>query len=325
MNATPSNSRFMAAVRDSASAEVPSRTVGDWSDEVWRVYGALEVMVPNDGRFGGSLTQRRFDHLQTVDMRSSPFAVRRTDSMIRTHPVESIVATMLVAGEGLVVQDGRSCALQAGDLTFLDSRRPYSMVLDSTPRVLDFVWPREHFGLSDTECEAVTARPLLAASPIGRWLAPALVGLHEIDQGLSEAGAIRIADGVRGLLVTAALELATPEEGNGRWRQQYDDIVKFIARNLDSDELSVDQIAETFFMSKRSVHRLFARFGNTVTAVIRDIRLEEARQRMVSNAYRHQSVSFIASQLGFSSLQVFSRAFTAKYGIGPKQYRAAQG
>ncbi|WP_459986695.1 AraC family transcriptional regulator [Nocardioides sp. AN3] len=42
---------------------------------------------------------------------------------------------------------------------------------------------------------------------------------------------------------------------------------------------------------------------------------------MISRAHRTQSVSFIASQLGFSTLQVFSRAFTAKYGVGPRRYR----
>ena len=156
---------------------------------------------------------------------------------------------------------------------------------------------------------------------MGRWLSPALIGLYEMDGGVSPSGAIRIADGISNLIVTAALELADPDDPTHRWRRQYDEMIKFIEHNLDDLALSVDSIAENFFMSTRSVHRLFAKFDTTVASTVRDLRLETARRMMLSPSQRTKSVSFIASQLGFSSLQVFSRAFTAKYGVGPKHYR----
>ncbi|WP_243839044.1 helix-turn-helix domain-containing protein [Aeromicrobium yanjiei] len=300
-----------------------ARSLSDWSQEVWNVYGALEVVVPNDQPFGATLDKHSFDKLDTVELRTSPQTVRRTDSMVKTHPVDSLVVSLFVEGQGLIVQDGRSCSLAAGDFAFIDSRRPYSMVLETEARVIDFIWPRELLGLTDAECLAATGRPVPGASPMGRWLSPALVGLHEMRDGVSSAGAGRIVGSVSDLLVTAALELAEPDEVGDRWRGQFEQVIKFVERNLDCSDFGVDQIAEEFFMSKRTVHRLFARFDTTVACAVRDMRLELARQRMLSPAYRSQSVSFIASQLGFSSLQVFSRAFTAKFGVGPKGYRDA--
>ncbi len=108
---------------------------------------------------------------------------------------------------------------------------------------------------------------------MGGWLSPALLGLHEMEEGVSESGAARIADGIAYLLLTAALELTDPYGSADRWRQQYDDMLRFIRRNIDDPDLSTESLVENFFVSARSVHRTFARLGTTPAAVIKDLRL----------------------------------------------------
>ncbi|WP_165943775.1 helix-turn-helix domain-containing protein [Saccharopolyspora karakumensis] len=300
---------------------IEAQSPREWADVIREVYGGLDVMARTQQPFKGVLIRRSLDRLQTVELRISPQFYQRTASLAKQHPSEDLFVTMIVEGQALVVQDGRSCELNAGDFVFVEGQRPYSVILGKASRLIDFAWSQHGVGLSWNERRQVTARTFSAKSPIGRWLSPALLGLHEMEEGVSEFGAARLADGIACLLVTAALELTSPNGPADRWRQQYDEMVRFIKRNIDDPDLSADSLVENFFMSGRSVHRIFAKFGTTPAAIIRDMRLEEARRMMLSRAYQTQSVSFIASQLGFSSLQVFSRAFRAKYGVGPKRYR----
>ncbi|WP_165943779.1 helix-turn-helix domain-containing protein [Saccharopolyspora karakumensis] len=309
-----------AAAR-SAVGTVETQNPREWADVMWDVYGGLEVVTQSEQPCAGAMVRRSIDRLHTLELRLTPQTHRRTASMVESHPSDDVFVAMITEGQALVVQDGRSCTLGPGDFAFVESSRPYSAIYETSSRLIDFAWPRHAIGLSESECQSVTARAFRAASPLGRWLSPALIGLHQMDEGVSQAGVVRIADGISDLLVTAALELASPDDPTDRWRPQYDQMIKFIERNLDETELTADFLAENFFMSTRSVHRLFAKFDTTVASAIRDMRLEEARRMMLSHSHRTKSVSFIASHCGFSSLQVFSRAFTTKYGVGPKQYR----
>jgi AraC-like DNA-binding protein len=307
------------------NAVVDTHDLKRWAGAIWATYGALHI-VPDEGTgFSGSLTRRDFDRLKAVELVGSPQTFHRTAPMVNSHPAEDLIVSMIVEGEGLIVQDGRSCALGPGEFALLESTRPYTMVIQQPARLIDFAWPRDAIGLSEGESSELTARAFRSDSPMGRWLSPMMLDLYEMKSGLSESGAIRVANSLADLLVTAALELSRPDQADARSRQQYDDMVRFVERNLDNPDLSAESVADEFFVSTRTVHRLFARFGITVAAVIRDLRLEACRQMMLSPSHRSQSISYISSQFGFSSLQVFSRAFTAKYGGSPKQYRSARG
>jgi AraC-like DNA-binding protein len=206
----------------------------------------------------------------------------------------------------------------------VDSTRPYTSTLTQTCRLIDFSWPRQELGLNNNESRNVTARTVRLDSPMGSVLSPMLLRLYEMNDGLSSAGETRLQKAIADLVVTAALEIDTPGHADIRSREQYDAMLRFIERNLEDPNLSAETIAAAFFMSTRTVHRLFARFETSAAAAIRDRRLEACRQMMLSPSHRSCSISYLADQFGFSSLQVFSRMFTAKYGLAPKLYRDAR-
>jgi AraC-like DNA-binding protein len=303
------------------ASTINTRDLDHWSGALWETYGAMDVVPEGEGQFSASLSRRDFDRLKAVDVRGTPQTFHRTATMIKSDSANDLILTMVVQGSGLLVQDGRTASLGPGEFALLESVRPYSMLLDEPTRLIDFTWPRETIGLSESESYELTARPFGSSSPMGRLLSPLLLDLYRMDGGLSPVGSIRLANSIADLLVTAALELNRPDEFEVRSRHQYDEIIRFIERNLDDPSLSADSVAEAFFFSSRTVHRLFARHGGTVASVVRDMRLEACRQMMLSSVHRGKSISYIASQFSFSSLQVFSRAFTTQYGTAPKAYR----
>ncbi len=88
---------------------------------------------------------------------------------------------------------------------------------------------------------------------------------------------------------------------------------------LSNEKLSVEDMAEQLAMSRTQLHRkVKALTGQSTGEFIRNYRLEYAYQLLEQNA---GSVSEVAFQVGFSSASYFSKAFSAKYGMSPKEVR----
>jgi len=298
------------------------RDIGSWAHTIHDVYGGLEIIPDEASPFAGKLVRRSVDKLKTVELRVSPQTYLRTSALTESHPSDEVFVTFVVSGRVLIVQGGRTCELADGDFAFVESSSPYTTVVaERGAHLIDFTWRRHELALSDAEWQSATAQAVKSSSTVGRLVAPVLAGVLALDDGISRAGNARFVAGLSTLLTTAALELTLPEESEDRWRSDYEKMLQYVEQNLGEPDLSAEVLAERFFMSSRSVHRIFSNFGTTVASVIRDKRLESTRYMMLSQNHRTQSVSFIASQFGFSSLQVFSRAFSAKFGMSPTKYR----
>jgi AraC-like DNA-binding protein len=306
---------------DSRDEVVTSDDVEHWSNAICDAYGSLHIVPERGDRFTASLSRKNFDRLMAVEMAATPQAFHRTAPMVTRSPTDDFIVTLVLRGQGVLVQDGRMCTIGPGEFVFMTSSRPYSCTYESEFQVYDFAWPREAIGLSVGESEALTARTFASHSPMAQWLRPTLLNLLDLDQHISPAGATRVANGLAGLVAAAALELSEPDAADDRSRRQYDDMLSYIEHHIDDPHLSSESLGEAFFVSDRTVNRLFARFGQPAANVIRDRRLEACRLMMLSPAHRSKSISYIASQFGYSSIQGFSRAFSSKYGLSPRDYR----
>lgn len=184
-----------------------------------------------------------------------------------------------------------------------------------------YTWPRESIPLSESRSQQLTARTVCADSAVGQLLSPMLSGLLLADREISPGTAIRLADEIAELAITAALEESEPDEPDSRERRLYGSMLRYIETHIDDPDLTPQQIAQAFFVSTRTLHRLFARFGETVATTIRVRRLESCRQAMLLPHNARRSLTDIAAQFGFADLAVFSRAFTAMYKVSPSRYR----
>jgi transcriptional regulator GlxA family with amidase domain len=85
------------------------------------------------------------------------------------------------------------------------------------------------------------------------------------------------------------------------------------------DEITSERMAEQVSMSPRHFRRVFAdTFGTSPTRFIEHLRLEQACMRLTRG---RTSIERIASSVGFHSADVFRRAFRARYGATPSEYR----
>ena len=93
----------------------------------------------------------------------------------------------------------------------------------------------------------------------------------------------------------------------------------YIHRNLD-ENISLEGLCEAARYSKWHALRIFKEvFGKTPFEYIRALRLTTAAQRIRSNS--DANILDVAVDAGFTSHEGFIKAFRARFGINPSQYR----
>lgn len=92
-----------------------------------------------------------------------------------------------------------------------------------------------------------------------------------------------------------------------------------IDNNLTDSDLEIDKLSHLLGMSRSQMHRkIKALTGQTPSLFIRAIRLKKAKELLETTA---MNVSEVAYQVGFSTPNYFSDAFTETYGIRPSQVK----
>ena len=91
---------------------------------------------------------------------------------------------------------------------------------------------------------------------------------------------------------------------------------------IPTGRCTVDRVAESLGVDRRTVHRHLAREGTSFTRVLADARRDMA-ERYVAQAAR--PLSDVAELLGFASQSAFGAWFRAQYGCTAGAWRAAHG
>jgi len=99
-----------------------------------------------------------------------------------------------------------------------------------------------------------------------------------------------------------------------------DNVRRLVYGSLSSGRCSVERIASSLSMDRRTLYRHLARDRETFSSIVDTVRIDLA-QRYVQD--RGRSLSEVARVLGFSCLSAFSRWFRHKFGRSPLSWRDA--
>lgn len=114
------------------------------------------------------------------------------------------------------------------------------------------------------------------------------------------------------------LAAPTPSEiAAYRFDPKMEEVTDYIRSHLDED-LSIDQLARTFFLSRYYLmHRFKEVYGCTIHQYIRQKRLQQAAEQI------RQGVPVLkaAADAGFGDYSVFLRAFRSVYGRSPREWK----
>lgn len=108
--------------------------------------------------------------------------------------------------------------------------------------------------------------------------------------------------------------LAAQSRGGGRM----DALVEWLIAHL-GEAITVEAMADRVAMSTRNFRRVFAEsFGTTPARFVEHLRLDQACLQLAES---RAPIQRIASDVGFNSGDAFRRAFRARFGASPLEYR----
>jgi AraC-like DNA-binding protein len=257
---------------------------------------------------------------------ASRHTVERTPELIARGDRKYFKLSLMLAGNGLLVQDNREAVLQPGDLAIYDTNRPYSLVFDDDFRNLVIMFPQHMVDLPvDAIAQLTAVRMSGREEGLTGMIVPFLAQMANNLDHVSGTAGVRLTRSAVDLVTTVLAHQLDLDRGSGSGnghRALAQRIRQFIDTNLASVDLGPTQIAAAHFISTRHLHSVFHEQGTTVSSWIRERRLERCRRDLLDVLLADRPVAAIAARWGFVDAAHFSRVFRAAYGVSPSELRS---
>jgi AraC-like DNA-binding protein len=284
----------------------------------------LRVDALTGAEVRGSVSTRELDAVRVARFTGSPVAAARTGDHIDVSPGDDYLLALHVRGLARASQRGREVTLRPGDMALLDSALPYRIELwgDGEFEHIAYRVPRARLDArADGLARAVAVRvpwdsdagrlamPYLRTLASPAWRTPAAAAGAWVETGL---------DLITGALVSAAgLELV-----RSRRAESLAQLKRYARVHLGDPDLTPRAVADANYMSARHLHRLFEREQETFGGWLRAERLVRCRRDIADPRLGEIPIAEIAARWGFRSPAHFTRAFSARFGLSPREHRA---
>lgn len=215
-------------------------------------------------------------------------------------------------------QSGRNCALEPGDLCFLDACEAFTLGGAGSSELIVLEMPRDAVTGTHPFLGSHTACALKDGSPGARLLRNTVLGLAGAAAHLSQSQRAAALAGVLGMLGVLD-EAHIPQVPVDR---RVTEALAYIDLHLADRELSAVAIAGTLGISRRRLDGLFiAALGQPVATQIWQRRFAHAASLLRDPLRAQQCLRDIAQASGFEDTTHFVRAFKRRYGQTPGRFR----
>jgi AraC-like DNA-binding protein len=295
-----------------------------WQEAVCDTFVELDCHADGSDEFFGSLTNTALLDIQFSDVQASAQRVLRTRSKIARSNHDCYLLSLQTRGQGMVTQDGRTAILKPNDFAIYDTTRPYDLTFTEAFGQLVLRIPRDIVSSRLYDAEVLTALRIQGDRGAGRLASAFIYQLHaQLDQ-LAAQTARRLHASAVDLLATAlASQMGDLQPGVRESqiliRQR---IRTYIDQQLSNPDLSCATIADHHRISERYLRKLFEGSNESVSELIWKRRLDQARRDLADPLLRHLAITSIGYEVGFKDSAHFSRAFKARFGVTPREFRA---
>src|SRR5882724_242633 len=296
-----------------------------WLSAICDTVGLLDVRIDKDVPVDGEI---RMGQLGPVGVgtvvTTTPHSVHRTPGLIRRDNTEVYRVALVVAGSPVLRQRDREARLQQGEFAIYDCTQPYVFAHGSSSQLALFNIPHQLLPLPRDLVTRLLAVPIAADHGVGALASPLLRRLSRDSGGYSPASAARLSTVMSDVISTALADHASQGEVVPRVSRDRSILVAvtgYIERHLGEPDLAPGTVAAANFISLRHLHRMFEGENTTVSAWIRQRRLERCRDDLADPVNAGIPVSVVAARWGLTNSAHFSRAFRRAYGIPPNEYR----
>lgn len=310
------------------SSDLP---VDQFHADLRRICGQFNLR-PTDarGRMHGGIAKVHRAGLEFAHVAADLQQVFRSTSQIRRDQGENYFLILQEEGRALMCQNDMACMLLPGDMVLIDSAAPSEFTFfGQFNRQLSLHLPRAEMHARFGYDLIRGGIGLSRHDPTTLALCAVLGKVLTCEAGPSSQTHLR--EALFGLIGASLHERSGREDyravdsdlGGARVLAQGQAYIDTHFRNPD---LTIQEIADDLGISLRQLQRAFAAIGSTPTHHLLTKRLGHARRGLEDRraGRRHDLISSIAFEAGFSDLSYFQRTFRKTFGASPRSFCAVQ-
>jgi len=219
---------------------------------------------------------------------------------------------------------GREIVSGPGDMVLLDASRQWRVESQASMKVVAIKIPANHMLKIIQDPEGACGIRLGAEVPEVALAASLILKIKDAIEANPEADWEAYENVLIDIITCALHHLPESDRHPPKSGNQRREACAYIEKNLGNPDLNVSLIAAELGVSTRSIQRIFGELGFTPRGYIFERRIDEAAERLRRPDCQHLSITDIAYSMGFSDLSHFVRSFRRKFGLSPRDFRAAQ-
>ena len=297
-----------------------------WADAVGTQVVPVEIDLQGDSEITAGLTSSIIGATKTIEGFGGNHTFERTIDGIKREDPNALLVAFPTVGSPIVDQDDRQAIVANGDMVFIDSSRPFQVIMREPFRWQIFAMPKTKLRLPAAQLQRLTAISLPCTPGISHVVQGALKTMIRQSAALerdsqSEAVGNHAIDLIA-TLIDSVFSLTLPVHNEGLVLLQR--VVSFIHRHHADPQLTPGIIARAHHISLRSLHNAFTTTGSSVMDTLRSVRIENAGTDLDNPYFRHFGIARIAQSHGFASASDFSRSFRKAHGVTPTQFRESR-
>ncbi|MEP7300430.1 MAG: helix-turn-helix domain-containing protein [Caldimonas sp.] len=315
----------MPASRYSTEDVASRESFSYWHDLICDVFINLDCTATQERAFAGTIHTQALGDVELSKMEAGGMRLTRTSGHIARAADDDFLIVLQDSGKMHVDQSSRFSTLQRGDCALFDSAQPYVACLADSFSHIVLKVPRRLMRSRYGPVEAFSGVRIPGDRGMGRVASRFLQSLPEVLPSLDDASQSRLASISLDLVSAAIAECQVagrPSETTTRVARRIQ-IKDFIESHLGDCELSLKNIGAALHVSTRYLNDVFEQEGTSVARHIWNRRLERCHLILQDPAQAGRSISSVAFGLGFNDLSHFGRAFRARYGVSPRDFRGA--
>ena len=275
-------------------------------------------------------TSERVIYTPSVFARENLLYLQEAGSLKATRPhtssrqgLSSFLFFIVVSGSGTLRSGGRTWELHPEDCVFLNCSDPYS---HTTSRDL---WELKWVHFYSSSMPGIYSKYVERGGETVFWpkdlqaFSECLDRIYELASSDDHIRDMRINEMLARLLMLLMEESWHPEKAPSSGaaalkRQSIGEIRSYLDAHF-ADKVSLDDLAERFFINKYYLARLFReQYGTSIGSYITGLRISRAKELL---RFTDMTVEAVGAAVGMQDANYFSRAFRRVEGMTPGEYR----
>ena len=228
-----------------------------------------------------------------------------------------VVLEYVISGSGHITYNGITKKVSAGDFYLLNSEFNGSYHSDpQDPFVKKWVNLNGQLVPSLLKAHGIKNQVLILHFDAERYLDDILDILSSYDEGNPQEYDRKLSH----VLIDLFVDIRSFQEMQKKELRSasISEMVKYIDNNLLQNEITVDSLSNEFYVSRRTVHRMFVKEFNMPPLKYITAKKMELAQKMLAEDL---SVEEVSKQLYFSNPEYFRKVFVSVCGMSPQKYK----